>query len=180
VDPGLHHLQGKARLVNATELLDLLHEFYREKLALRHAHVASARVVEDYNFNNTYQYVIAREDVQLNWLRDAIAGLGREVSDGAEPDAGPQPKGSRAQASAIERDGQAAQAFANKWRPRIEAMPNARHRTMLGVILGETLEHKRFFEQAAAGRPDLLGRRPEGAGTGGGVLPVRWIERRGD
>jgi hypothetical protein len=48
---------------------------------------------------------------------------------------------------------------------------------MLNVIVGETLEHKRFFEQAAAGRTDLLGNRPQGAGTGGGVLPVRWIEQ---
>ena len=56
-------------------------------------------------------------------------------------------------------------------------MPNARHRSLLRVILGETLEQKRFFEQAVAGRTDLLGRRADGAGTGGGVLPVRWIER---
>jgi len=166
--------------VTATELLALVDEFYRDKLALRHAHVASARVVDDYNFNNTYQYVIAREDVQLNWLRDAIGGLGREVVDGAEPDAGPPAKGSRAQASAMERDGQAAQAFVDKWRPRLAAMPNARHRMMLGVIVGETLEHKRFFEQAVAGRADLLGRRPDWQGTGGGVLPVRWIDRPGD
>jgi hypothetical protein len=45
------------------------------------------------------------------------------------------------------------------------------------VILGETLEHKRFFDQATGGRTDLLGRRPEGSGTGGGVLPTRWIEQ---
>ena len=166
--------------MTAKQLLDLLTEFYREKLALNRDHIASARVVEDYNFNNTYQYVINREEVQLNWLRDAIAGVGGQVADGAEPDAGPPAKGSRAQASAIERDGQAAQAFVDKWRGRIEAMPNARHRTMLRLILGETLEHRRFFEQAAAGRADLLGRRPDGQGTGGGVLPVRWIERPGD
>ena len=49
---------------------------------------------------------------------------------------------------------------------------------MLNVILGETLEHKRFFEQALAGRTDLLGRRADGAGTGGGVLPhAGWIEQ---
>ncbi len=63
------------------------------------------------------------------------------------------------------------------WRPRVEPMPNARHLSLLRVILGETLEQKRFFEQAVAGRTDLLGRRADGAGTGGGVLPVRWIER---
>ncbi len=38
-------------------------------------------------------------------------------------------------------------------------MANARHAKMLRVILGETLEQKRFFEQALAGRTDLLGRR---------------------
>ena len=56
-------------------------------------------------------------------------------------------------------------------------LSHARHRTMLNVIIGETLEHKRFFEQAVAGRADLLGRRADGAGTGGGVLPTRWIEQ---
>ena len=30
----------------------------------------------DYDFNNTYQYIIARGDVQLNWLSDAITELG--------------------------------------------------------------------------------------------------------
>ena len=55
-------------------------------------------------------------------------------------------------------------------------MTNARHRTMLRVILGETLEQKRFFDQALAGRTDLLGRRADGAGTEGGVLPTRWVE----
>jgi hypothetical protein len=74
-------------------------------------------------------------------------------------------------------DRDAAQAFVDKWRPRVAALSHARHRIMLNVILGETLEHKRFFEQAAAGRTDLLGSRPEGQGTGGGVLPVRWIEQ---
>ena len=49
---------------------------------------------------------------------------------------------------------------------------------MLRVILGETLEQKRFFEQALAGQTGLLlGRRadqPEAAR--GEVLPNRWIE----
>ena len=56
-------------------------------------------------------------------------------------------------------------------------MANARHRRMLNVILGETLEQKRFFEQALAGRRDLLGRRTEDVGLlVGKVLPTRWIE----
>jgi hypothetical protein len=47
---------------------------------------------------------------------------------------------------------------------------------MLNVILGESMEHKRFFEQAAEGLEDLLGRRTEGAERVGGVLPTRWLE----
>ncbi len=43
---------------------------------------------------------------------------------------------------------------------------------MLSLILGETLEQKRFFDQIAAGRTDQLGRRSNGPGspgTGDGV-----------
>jgi hypothetical protein len=56
-------------------------------------------------------------------------------------------------------------------------MTNARHARMLRVILGEVLEQKRFFEQALAGRTDLLGRRADVLGPShGNVLPSRWIE----
>jgi hypothetical protein len=169
--------------VTANELVNLLRELYREKLDMRQRHVASAQVVGNYDFNNTYQYTIAREDVHLNWLRDALADAGTSVDDipsgpAREADARGD-SGSRAgdaERSAISADRDAAQAFVEKWRPRLEAVRNARHRTMLRVILGETLEHKRFFEQALAGRSDLLGRRADGAGTGGGVLATRWVE----
>ena len=49
---------------------------------------------------------------------------------------------------------------------------------MMQVVLGETLEHKRFFDQIAAGREDMLGRRANGPGspgTGDGVMSVRWL-----
>ena len=55
-------------------------------------------------------------------------------------------------------------------------MSHARDRKMLELVLGEVAEHQRFFSQAADGSADLLGRRPDGAGTGGGVLPRRWVE----
>jgi hypothetical protein len=42
VDAGLHHLQGKAKRLKATELLDLLSEIYRDKMAMRQRHVAAA------------------------------------------------------------------------------------------------------------------------------------------
>ena len=163
--------------MKATELLALLREFYRDKLVMRQRHVAVAKHVAHYDFNNTFQYVIAREDVQLNWLRDAIVDMGGELEELSEPAIQTTGKAADVQAQLIGEDRDAAQRFVDKWRPRIEALPNARHRSMLRVILGETLEHKRFFEQALAGRSDLLGRRADGAGTGGGVLGVRWIER---
>jgi hypothetical protein len=47
---------------------------------------------------------------------------------------------------------------------------------MLRVILGETLEHKRFFDQMLAGRNDLLGRSADGARTHGAVIATRWVE----
>ena len=163
--------------MKATELLALLREFYRDKLVMRQKHVAVAKHVAHYDFNNTYQYVIAREDVQLNWLRDAIVDMGGELEEVSEPDIQTTGKAADVQAQLMAEDRDSAQRFVDKWRPRMDALPNARHRSMLRVILGETLEHKRFFEQALAGRSDLLGRRAVGAGTGGGVLGVRWIER---
>jgi len=163
--------------VKSTELLALLRDFYRDKLAVRQRHVAVAKHVPDYDFNNTYQYVIAREDVQLNWLRDAITDLGGSLEDVPEPAIQGSGKSKDLQEQLIADDKKGAQDFVDKWRTRIEAMPNARHRSLLRVIIGETLEHQRFFEQALAGRTDLLGRRADGAGTPGEVLGVRWIER---
>jgi predicted transposase YdaD len=173
----VHYLQGKTELVKATELLALLTDFHRDKLAMRQRHVAVAKYVPDYDFNNTYQYVIAREDVQLNWLRDAITDLGGALEDLPEPSIDVSGKDRDLQAELIAADERDAQGFVDSWRTRIEGMPNARHRSLLRVILGETLEHKRFFQQALAGRSDLLGRRADGAGTPGEVLGVRWIER---
>lgn len=160
--------------MKATELLEFLTAFYRDKLTIRNRHVAAARFVADYNFNNTYQYVINRDDMHVRWLQDAIVDTGGTPEDQPVPDldAG---KGDEAQRKVITADRDAAQKFVERWRDRVEALPNARHRSMLRVVLGETLEQQRFFEQALAGREDLLGRRADGAGTGDGVLPTRWV-----
>ena len=158
------------------DLLALLHEFYAEKAAMREAHVAGAAFVADYDFNNTYQYIIAREDMHLRWLIDAIAELGGSVEDARAAERRVTGKGPDAQARIIREDRDAAQAFVERWRDRVERVTHARNRILLQVILGETLEHRRFFDQALAGRSDLLGRRADGAGTGGGVLPTRWVE----
>jgi hypothetical protein len=163
--------------VKANEQLALLREIHRDRLALLRRHVAAARYVSHYDFNNTYQYVIAREEVHVRWLLDAITDMGGQPEDVAEPTITPQGKGDAAQTSVIAQDRDAVKAFIATWEPRIEKVTNARHRTMLRLMMGEMREQQRFFELALAGRTDLLGRRADGAGTGGGVLPIRWIEQ---
>jgi len=154
--------------------LGLLTEFYADKLASVRRHEAHARLVAQYDANNTYQYVINREEVQLGWLADAIADAGGAVP---EPAAVPSAAAGTAAHAAFDEDVRGAQAFLDRWRPRVDALDNARHRAMLRVILGETREQQRFFEQALAGRTDLLGRRSSAAGPAAGdVLPARWIE----
>ena len=159
-------------------LLAILREFHWEKLAMRQRHAAVAKQVSQYDANNTYQYVINREDVHLAWLEAAIAEL-----DGV-PDNAPEPvlpaRGRKESVlPLVAEDARQAGAFVTKWRARQDEVTHARHRGMIGVILGETLEQKRFFDQIVAGQPDVLGRRANGPGspgTGDGVLGVRWIE----
>ena len=158
------------------DTLALLREFYTEKASLRQRHAVSARHVPNYDFNNTYQYIINREDVQLGWLQDAVASLGGSVEPVGEPALTVHGTGDEAQAFVVRDDSSAMQAFYDRWRDRVEKVTNARHRIMLRVILGETLEQKRFFDQMVAGRVDLLGRAADGARTAGAVIPTRWVE----
>jgi hypothetical protein len=163
--------------VKPAELIELLRECYRDKAAMRQRHIAAARLVADYDFNNTYQYVINREEIQLQWLRDAIEDRGAAGEDPPEQNiaAAAKGKGKAAQLAVVQEDAAGAQAFIDKWTPRLERITNARNRSMLRVILGETKEAKRFFDQMVAGRTDLLGRSADGARTAGAVLPVRWV-----
>jgi hypothetical protein len=176
VDARLHHVQGKAERV--TDLLPLLQDFYKDKLDAVLRHTAGARLVGQYDANNTYQYIINREETELSWIGQAIVDLGGEVSvAGPEPERGPAAKGAAVMQRIFEEDARDAQAFVDRWRPRVDAMRNARHQGMLRVILGEVLEQKRFFEQARAGQMDLLGRRTADVGARvGAVLSTRWIE----
>ena len=175
MDARLHHLQGKAERV--TDLLGLLQDFYRDKLTIYLRHQAAAKLVTQYDANNTYQYIINRDDVQLTWIAKAIEELGGTVPDVAPPVRQAKGKPAAAALAVIEEDGHDAQAFVDAWRPRIELMANARHARMLRVVLGEVLEQKRFFEQALAGRVDLLGQRAVHLEPARGeVLPTRWIE----
>jgi len=161
-----------------SDLLPLLQAFHRDKLTELLRHQAGARLVGQYDANNTYQYIISREETQLAWVATAILELGGIVVDNTkEPVRTAAGKGETGSQAIEAEDSQAAQAFVDAWRPRVEAMTNARHRGMLRVILGETLEQKRFFDQALAGDHDLLGRRSDEVGVRvGTVLSTRWIE----
>lgn len=161
--------------MTAAQLTALLTEFYREKAGLRDRHVAGARAISGYDYNNTYQNVIAREDAQVAWVRTALEEMGAPVPDAPAPVL-PGGKGAALEAAIVDDDARSARAFLARWRPRLAEMRHARHRRMLDVILGETVEHERFFAHMLEGRSDLLGRRHANEGTGDGVMPTRWVE----
>jgi len=162
--------------VKPTDLLGLLQEIHRDKLALYRRHEHVARLVASYEFNNAYQYVIGREAVHLTWLRTALEGAGGTPDEsGPSPDLPGRVKTAAEATALLVADVNASADFLTRWRPRVETVTHARHRTMLDVVLGETEEQQRFFQLAVEGRADLLGRRPEYAGTGGGVGPDRWV-----
>ena len=164
------------------ELRSLLTELTADRMALIERHEVGARAVGHYDFNNAYQYVIAREETHLGWLRSAIEELGAPMPSASA--AIPVPvisKPSKKTDAAsdrhiIEDDVRSLAAFVERWRPRVATVTHARHRTMLGVVLGESVEHQRLFEQAASGLEDVIGRRTTGAARVGAVLPTRWQE----
>jgi hypothetical protein len=168
--------------VHKDELRKLLTDFAAERLALLQRHEAAARVVSHYDFNNTYQYVISREETHVSWLQNSLAEFDLALPGPSSTIAASEPPkpGKKFEASAfrsiLEEEVRLLGAFVDRWRPLIEPMSHARHRTMLNVVLGESLEHRRLFEQAAAGFEDVLGRRTDGAERVGGVLSTRWME----
>jgi hypothetical protein len=168
--------------VNTNELRDFLKGFTAERVALIERHEAGARVVSHYDFNNTYQYVISREETHLSWLGHALAELDEplpKASAGLPVPALPK-LGKKVEPSAfrpvLADDAELLDKFCGRWRPKVEALTHARHRTMLLVVMGETREHQRLFEQAAAGMEDVLGRRTGGVARVGAVLANRWQE----
>ncbi len=164
------------------ELRSLLTAITADRVALIQRHEAGARVVSHYDFNNAYQYVIAREETHLSWLRSALEELSLPMpSAGSEIPVPPVPKAAKnADAAAyhdiLTDDARHLAAFVERWRPKVATVTHARHRTMLGVLLGEAVEHQRLFEQAASGMEDVIGKRTIGAERVGAVLPARWQE----
>jgi hypothetical protein len=173
----VHYVQGKAEGVTPTELQVLIRDFYLERLTLLMQHEASAEHVSDYDVNNAYQYIIAREETHVSWLQHALLDLGAAMPpDPARPAVKPARKGQDAVIELSGTDGRGNQRFVEKWRDRVEQVSNARHRGMLLVILGEMLEHARLFEQAAQGRTDIIGTSLPMHTRRGTVLGTRWIE----
>ena len=163
------------------ELKKVLTDIAAERLALLQRHEAAARVVGHYDFNNTYQYVIAREETHLSWLQSALADLGAALPQSTLPLPAPEaPKGKNEDVAAshdiLAADAKFLAAFVARWRERVPTVTHARHRTMLNVVLGESVEHQRLFDQAAAGFEDVIGRRTGGVARVGAVLPDRWQE----
>jgi hypothetical protein len=162
--------------VTSAGLSALLGAFYTARVGLRARHVAGARRVSSYDFNNTYQYIVDREDRQIDWLRSALEGLGAGTPEPAPPLPVPEAPGRSGEGAVIADDARLARQFVDTWTPLVAGVTHARHRKMLEVILGETVEHERFFDEMRQGHDDLLGRRHANVGTGGGVLPTRWVE----
>ena len=167
--------------MNSTELQQILTEFAADRMALLERHEAGARIVSHYDFNNAYQYVINREETHVAWLQSALGELNAEFPTASKtipvPAVGAEKKGDTARYRGIlEDDARTLGSFVDRWRDRVAGVTHARHRIMLNVILGESREHQRVFEQAASGMEDVLGKRTGGVPRQGAVLPDRWME----
>ena len=160
--------------MSAQTLPELIRDMYLERVSLLMRHEDVAQVVTDYDINNAYQYMIAREQTHLSWLQHALLDLGAPLVN--DPPRGPavSAKGDSWKSLAAD-DARANAQFVEKWRPKVETLSNARQKGMLKVILGEMLEHKRLFDQAAAGNKELIGKSLEINDHSGAVMPVRFV-----
>jgi hypothetical protein len=160
--------------VSAQPLAELIRDFYLERVSLLMRHEDVAQLVTDYDINNAYQYIIAREQTHLSWLQHALLDLGAPVANDPSRGATLSAKGDAWKLLAGEDAGSNAK-FVEKWRAKVEDVSNARHKGMLKVVLGEMLEHKRLFDQAAAGNKNLIGTSLAINDHSGDVMPVRFV-----
>ena len=108
------------------ELRSLLTAITADRVALIQRHEAGARTVSHYDFNNAYQYVIAREETHLSWLRAALEELSLPMPSAASeipvPPVGPK-AGKNAAAAAysdiLSDDARHLAAFVERWRPKV-------------------------------------------------------------
>ena len=155
-------------------LAELVRDFYLERVSLLMRHEDVAQVIPGYDINNAYQYIIAREQTHLSWLQHALLDLGAPLVDDPARGTAPTAKGDAWKSLAGE-DARSNAQFVEKWRPKVETVSNARHKGMLKVILGEMLEHKRLFDQAADGNRNLIGTSLEINDHAGDVMTSRFV-----
>ena len=156
-------------------LAALIREFLVERTSLLMRHEDVALQDPDYDINNAYQYIVAREQTHLSWLQHALLDLGAALPADPARQAVAMGKGDAWKALAAD-DARANQKFVEQWRAKVEDISHARHKGMLKVVLGEMLEHKRLFDQAAAGRQDLIGTSLAINDHSGVVMGARWTE----
>ena len=159
--------------MSAQTLAELIRDIYVERVSLLMRHEALARLIPDYDINNAYQYIINREQTHLSWLQHALLDLGAPIANDPAPGTAPSVKGDGWKSLCGE-DARANAQFVDKWRAKIDGVTHARHKGMLKVMLGEMLEHKRLFDQAAEGRHDLIGTSLEINDHTGNVMTERW------
>src|SRR5688572_16338842 len=105
------------------DLKTLLSTFAAERLAVLQRLEAAARVVSHYDFNNTYQYVISRQETHLAWVQNALAELGVPLPAAATALPAPAaPKATKkvdvtAYRGILEEDARTLGAFVERWRP---------------------------------------------------------------
>ena len=160
--------------MSAQPLAELIRDCYVERVKLLTRHEDVAQVITDYDINNAYQYIIAREQTHLSWLQHALLDLGAGLAADPARSGGVAAVKGDAWKSLCGDDAKANAQFVETWRPKVETVTHARHKGMLKVILGETLEHKRLFDQAAAGRKDLIGKSLDINDHSGSVMTSRW------
>jgi hypothetical protein len=161
--------------VSEQPLAELIRDFYLERVSLLMRHEDVAQVITDYDINNAYQYIIAREQTHLSWLQHALLDVGASLADDPTSTVAVSPVKGDGWKSYCSEDAQANAKFVEKWRPKLDTITNARHKGMLKVILGETLEHKRLFDQAAQGRKDLIGKSLDINDHSGDVMSARFV-----
>jgi hypothetical protein len=160
----------------AQDLPALIRDFLLERTTLLQRHEEVAKQVTDYDINNAYQYIVNREETHVSWLQHALLDLGAPIPAEPQPPTVPPTKGADGWKALAAEDARANAAFVERWRPKVETITHARHQGMLKVLLGEVLEHKRFFDQAAAGQTDLLGVSLPINEHRGTVMGTRWVE----
>ena len=107
--------------VSDQPLAELIRDMYLERVSLLMRHEDVAQVITDYDINNAYQYIIAREETHLSWLQHALLDLGAKLV--GDPSRGPalSAKGDAWKSLAAD-DARANGQFVDKWRPKVETV----------------------------------------------------------